>query len=346
MAEDEKAGGGGGGIGKSMNGTIDLPGLGPAKKKYVFAIVGIGAAFILYRYYKATNEAQVAGDSDGDGFADGGILPQVAGQGGPIGDGSGDGPNVDQFGFQGITNSQWTQYAVTQLSASDRWSYTDIVEALGQYLANKPLTATQQAIVQAAIAAAGPPPVGQHVVVPGGNVPITVAPAGLAASNITSDSVDLKWGSVPGAASYRVYRSGSSTNIATSNDGFAKIDGLNAGTAYTFYVSAVSSSGSLGPKSAGVKATTKESKLVAPKSLKVTKRTRSSVTLTWGKVPNASGYRAYHNKSSNNVGSSVDGVITVSGLKPNTKYRWHVRATDNNGKVGPSSATVSGYTTK
>lgn len=347
MAEEEHSSHGGKG---GLNGTVTLPVIGPAKKKVVFAVAGAGAAFVLWRYFAATRAAAqgVAGDSDGDGFADGGTLPTVPGQGGPIGDGTGqkDGATSDSFGFQGTTNSQWTQYAATQLSASDTWSYTDILTALGQYLANKPLTTTQQGIVQAAIAAAGQPPEGTHVVVPGGNVPITVAPSGLTATAVDSDSVDLKWARVAGAASYRAYRSGSGTNIGTSLDGSMRIDGLQPGTAYTFYVAAVSSSGAVGPKSAGAKATTKEVVLKAPTGLKVTKRTRSSVSLSWTKTANASGYRVYNNKSSTNVGGTADGVITVTGLKANTKYRWHVRALDNNQKIGPPSATVSGYTTK
>lgn len=348
MAEEPHAPAGG--SGKGLNGSITLPVIGPAKKKVVFAVAGAAAAFVLWRYYQGAQAAQagVEGDSDGDGFADGGILPTVPGQGGPVGDGSGSGnaTTPDSYGFTGTTNSQWTQYAATQLSASDRWSYTDILEALGQYLANKPLTTAQQGIVQAAIAVAGQPPEGTHVVVPGGNVPVTVTPSGLTATAVDTDSVQLRWSPVAGAASYRVYRSGSTTNIASSLDGSARIDGLQAGTEYTFYVAAVSAGGTVGPRSTGAKATTKKVTLKAPTGVKVTKRTKSTVSLSWSKVAGATGYRIYHNHSSTNVGSSVDTVTTIGGLKPNYKYKWHVRATDNLGNYGPASGQVSGYTTK
>lgn len=352
MAHEESSGGGGKGF---ASGTINLPVIGPAKKKVVFAVAGAGGVFVLWRYWQSSQagagpESEAAGDSDGDGFADGGILPSVSGAVRPDnGYGQNDGsaaPSTDTYGFTGITNSQWSQYATTQLTGSDVWSYTDIVTALGQYLAGKPLTAVQQEIVQAAKAIAGNPPEGEKAVIPGGNVPITVAPSTLTATAVDSDSVDLKWPVVAGAESYRIYRSGSTSNVGTSLDGSARIDGLQPGTGYTFYVAAVSSSGKVGPKSAGAKATTKEASLKAPTGLRVTKRTKSTVSLSWNKTANASGYRIYHNLSASNAGSSVDSVATVGGLKANTKYTWHVRAVDNNGKTGPTSATVSGYTTK
>ena len=349
MADDNPPSGGG----KGLSGTIDLPGIGPAKKKVVFAVAGAAAAYVVWRYYQASKAAAdtaVPGDSNGDGFADGGVLPVVPGQDGPVGAGGGtsnqDNNTSDSYGFHGTTNSQWTQYASTQLSASDRWSYTDIVEALGQYLAGKPLTAAQQSIVQAAIAVAGQPPEGVHVIVPGGDVPITVAPSGLKATAVYSDTIDLTFNTVAGADHYLAYRSGAATNIGTTSSGYIRIGGLQPGTSYTFYVAAVSSGGKVGPRSAGASATTKATVLKAPTGLKVTQRTRTSVSLTWTKVPGADGYRAYHNKSGTNVGGTLDNKITIQGLQPNTKYVWHVAALDNHGKIGPSSGTVAGYTTK
>jgi len=343
VAEDDEGGG-------RSGGSIDIPKLGKMPKKPVFLIAGGAAVFVLWRYWQARSTAAegVAGDSDGDGFADGGILPVVQGQGGPVGDGSAtrEPANTDDFGFHGLTNSQWTQYAVTQLSASDRWSYTDIVEALGQYLANRPLTATQQSIVQAAIAAAGQPPEGNHVIVPGGNVPITVAPGGLRATVVDTTTVDLTWNTVAGASGYRVYRSGAPENIASSVDGKARVGGLQPNTKYTFYVAALSSSSSVGPKSAGVTATTKAVSLRAPTGLRVEKTTSTLVQLRWSPVAGASGYRLYTNESSENVGSSVDVRGQIGGLKKNHTYRVHVRAVDNKGTPGPSSASITVKTKK
>lgn len=349
MADEEHSGGGGGGFG----GTVDIPKVGPVKKRTLLIVGGGAAAYVVWRYWQtsqAGDSGAVAGDSDGDGYADAGTIPAVAGQGGPIGDGSGqkEPPSADQFGFHGTTNSEWTQYASTQLSAaSDKWPYGDVLEALGQYLANKPLTDVQQAIVGAAIAAAGQPPEGTHVIVPGGNVPITVAPTGLTATPVDTDSIDLKWNPVAGAAGYRIYRSGSTSNVGSSADGAARVDGLQANTAYSFQVAAVSSSGTVGPKSSPpVKATTKAMQLKAPTALKVESTTKSTVMLRWAPVAGASGYRIYTSESKENVGASKDTRFQLGGLKANHTYRIHVRAEDNHGATGPSSATVSAKTKK
>jgi hypothetical protein len=154
---------------------------------------------------------------------------------------SSDTSTVDSYGFHGTTNDQWTQYASTQLSVSDVWSYTDIVTALGLYLNGRPLSPIQQQIVQAAIAVAGYPPVGQHPIIPAtgssssaGTLP---APAGLKASNVTKSSVTLSWSSVAGASSYNVRQGGSSVSSPSSTS--TTVTGLSPHTSYTFDVAAV-----------------------------------------------------------------------------------------------------------
>lgn len=336
----------------NLSGKVDMPVVGSVDKRVLLGVGGVAAVFLGWKYWQSRSAAAYDPEAEAvdPGMEDPGVLPPVSGairDNNDYGLSDGSSSGSDSYGFKGTTNSQWTQYAITQLSgASDKWSYADIAEALGQYIANKPLTALQISIVQAAKALAGEPPEGTHPVVPGGDVPMTVAPTGLTATAVDTDSIQLRWNTVAGADSYRIYRSGSTTNIGTSLDGEARIDGLQAGTKYTFRVAAVSAGGKTGPASANASASTKAAVLKAPTGLKVTKRTKSTVSLSWSKVTGASGYRVYHNHSSTNVQQTSATSATVSGLKANYKYKWHIRAVDNNNHTGPASSQVSGYTTK
>jgi hypothetical protein len=346
VADDDGAGGG------KLGGTIKLPVIGPAKKKVVLAVGGLGAAFVLWRYYQtsqAGDTGAVAGDSDGDGFADGGTLPSVSGAvsgDNSYGQDDGSTSTTDSYGFSGTTNSQWTQYVLTQLTASDRWSYTDIAEALGQYLANKPLTATQQSIVQAAIAVANNPPEGSHPIVPGGNTPITVAPGKPTVTATTTTSVSMSWPAVAGAAGYRMYRTGVSqvVGVATSTSG--TVGGLKANTSYTFQVAAFTASGQIGPKSAGVSGKTKAVTLKAPTGVRATSIAKTSVRINWARVAGADNYDVFINGQMRGNADAAATSLPITGLKANTSYSATVRADTTNQGPGPTSAAAKFKTKK
>ena len=348
MADDDIHGHGGGG-------TIDIPKVGPVKKRTLYVTAGVAGAFVLWRYWQASRAASAdaaAADSNGDGYADAGTLPQVAGQGGPIGDGSGGsgsgaGSTSDSYGFNGTTNSQWSQYAITQLSgASDKWSYGTIAAALGQFLANKPLTGVQTEIVQAAIAVAGPPPEGTHPVIPGGSTPILVAPTGLKVLATTTTSVTLGFNPVAGAGYYRAYRSGASTNVGSTDAANHSIvvSGLHPGTSYSFQVAADTTSGLPGPKSASVKATTKAVSLAKPGGLKVSQVTKTTARVACTAVKGAESYRWYIGNVAH--GSSDGPSYVLQGLRANTAYKVSVAADTTTGEPGPKSAQVSFRTKK
>lgn len=243
-----------------LEGDVDLPGVGKVDKRVLLGVGGVAAVFVGWKWWQARNAE--AYDAEGEpvdpGFEDGGLLPGVAGAVRPDNDYGipGEEPSTDDFGFTGKTNSQWTQYVTTQLVQSDRWSYTDIVTALGQFLANKPLTTTQVAIVQAAIALAGYPPQGSHVIIPGGNVPVLVAPTGLSGTALSDTQVSLKWSAVAGADEYEVYRG--SAEVMQVSGTSATVSGLTASTSYAFQVAAVSAGGQAGPKSSSVTVKTKD----------------------------------------------------------------------------------------
>jgi poly(hydroxyalkanoate) depolymerase family esterase len=89
---------------------------------------------------------------------------------------------------------------------------------------------------------------------PGGGTGSLPAPAALRVTGTTDTTAALSWSAVSGAASYAVYRNGTRVGSATSPS--YTDSGLTAGTAYTYTVAAVDSSGAAGAQSAPVTATT------------------------------------------------------------------------------------------
>lgn len=332
-----------------LTGKVDVPVVGSVDKR-VLLVVGVGAVgFVGWRYYVARSASDYDPDAEpvDPGMEDAGILPAVEGAVRPGGDyglpSVGD-EGTGSYGFRGTTDAQWTQYATAQLTASDQWSFTAIVTALGKFIAGKPLTTTEQQIVQAAIAVAGHPPESPNKpTVPGGDTPITVAPTGLKGTGAAT-AVTLTWGPVAGAGSYRIYRKGVTENVGVSNDTTAQVGGLDPNTSYQFKVAAVSEAGKTGPSSGWVTVKTLGAKLTAPTGLKGTS-TKNTVKLTWKAVSGADGYRAYRQGVSANVGASRDASMTIGGLRANTTYRFKVAATAGN-TTGPSSGWVAVKTKK
>lgn len=242
-----------------LTGKVDVPVLGSVDKRVLLGVGGVAAVFVGWKWWQARSGSyDPEAEAVDPGFEDGGLLPGVSGAVRPDNDYGLPGDNeesTDDYGFTGKTNSQWTQYVTTQLVQSDRWSYTDIVTALGQFLANKPLTTDQIAIVQAAIAIAGYPPEGSHVIIPGGNTPILVAPTGLTGTADSDTAVSLRWSAVAGASGYQVFRG--SAQAASVSGTSATVTGLAPSGSYDFQVAAVAGGGQVGPKSSTVRVKTK-----------------------------------------------------------------------------------------
>lgn len=245
-----------------MAASITIPAIGPVDKRIVIGIGGAAAAYVGYQYFKSRNAASATAtdsSSTDSQFADGGTIPSVSGAVSPdnnYGSGSSTPPSSTDYGFTGTTNSEWTQYATTQLEQSETWSYTDIVSALGNFISSKPLTTLQQQIVQAAIAVAGYPPVGTHTIIPGGDTAVLIAPTGVRVTPTGTTTVSISWNEVPGAAGYYLYRSGSSVEAGAGVGTHASMGGLQPDTTYSFSVAAHSASGKIGPRSASVSAKT------------------------------------------------------------------------------------------
>ena len=336
-----------------LSGTVDVPVVGSVDKRVLLGVGGVAAVFVGWKWYQASSADSYDPDAEAvdPGMEDPGILPSVSGA---IRDDNGyglddDNPNTsDSYGVKGTTDSQWTQYVVQQLQASDRWSYTDIQIALGKYIAGKALTTVEQEIVQAAISNAGYPP--QHPtapVVPGGDTKVTVAPTGLKVTATTTTSVSLSWTKVAGAQSYRIYRSGSSGNVGATDgaNSTITISGLQPNTEYSFQVAADSISDVPGPKSSAVKGKTKTVALKAPTGVKVSSIAATQATVSWSKVSGATSYRVYVNGRVRGVADGSGSSYRVTGLSRKTKYKATVAADTTNQQPGPQSSAVS-FTTK
>lgn len=257
----------------TTSGDIDVPKVGPMNKKVVIGVGVAGAAFLGWRYYQSRQAAAAAPAASTDGtYADDGTLPAVDTSGTAYGAygypdaGTTTTGTVDDYGFTGTTNDQWTQYASTQLEQSASWSYTDILTALGNYLAGRSLTDSQVQIVQAAIAVAGYPPVGNHSIVSGGNTPIIVAPSGVRSTSVTSTSVTLAWNSVPGASGYHLYKNG--TAVGDTGTASGTVTALAAGTSYSLAVAAYDMSGNAGPLSSAITVKTSAAATTTPPPVK------------------------------------------------------------------------------
>lgn len=321
-----------------IGGTVDIPAVGPVNKKVLIGVGGAAAVYVGFMYYRSRGTPDTTADPVDPGMEDPGTIPGVSGavsDDGLYGSGS-TGTSTDDYGFTGTTNSQWTQYVSTQLAQSDRWSYTDILDALGTFLAGKPLSTTQQSIVQAAIAVGSYPPVGSHVIVPGGNTSITVAPTGLKVTSRTANTVTLSFNSVAGAGYYRAYRSGASTNVGGTDGTTITISGLQPSTSYSFQVAADTTSGVPGPKSSPVTGKTLAINLTKPTGFKATAVTKNSVSVSCSKLTGAMSYRWYQGTV---LKGTTDGpTFKFTGLAAKKKYTFYVSGDTNTATPGPRTS--------
>ena len=329
----------------ALEGDVQLPAIGNVNKKVLIGVGGVAAAFIGWRYWQARQSAAYDPEAAVDpGMEDAGTLPAVAGAVRPD-NGYGlpdDSPGNDAFGFRGTSNSQWTQYATNQLSqASETWPYATIVAALGAFVNNRPLSDVQVQIVQAAIALAGYPPEGSHVIIPGGNTELTVAPGGLRVVP-SAGSAAVSWSAVAGASGYLVSRSDTGTAAPSSVSGTSMtMYNLDPGREYKVQVAAVNGAGKKGPWSGSVSFKTPAPTLKAPTGLKVVpgQISRTSVRLQWNTVAGARGYRAFRTGLKEPISTSTGTSMQIGGLRPNTYYTITVKAESGVGEgVGPGAS--------
>lgn len=189
----------------------------------------------------------------------------------------------------------------------------------------------------------------------GGTVPPadTTAPSvpgNARSTGVTATSVTLAWNASTdnvGVTGYNVYNG---NNLATSVTGTtATINGLTAGTSYTFTIIAKDAAGNLSAASNVVTVSTTTQPggdtqaPTAPTNLASTAQTTSSITLSWAASTDNVGVTGYDVYNGTALATSVTGTTaTISGLAADTSYTFTVKAKDaaGNGSAASNAVTV------
>ncbi|HEX5566661.1 MAG TPA: fibronectin type III domain-containing protein [Streptomyces sp.] len=324
-----------------LEGTVDVPGAGKVKKRYVMIPAGIALVYVIYRWYQASRDdgppasdgLYSSADLSDYGLSTTGGPTHITGNSGNV---NTDGTNPDAIN----TNADWTRKAAELLTTAGYDAQT-VYAALGEFLARRSLDKTEASIARAALAVAGQPPVGgpYSVIEAAVTGPVALtAPTGVKVTGTTTTSVTLSWNKVAGAGYYRIYRSGSSSNVGAVDAAHTTftVGGLQPNTEYSFQVAADTTTDKPGPKSAAVKGKTAALKLTAPKGLKASAITKSSFRVTADAVPGAGYYRWY-------VGTKASGATDkpyrdFTGLKANTSYTISVAADTTTQAPGPKAS--------
>ena len=178
-----------------------------------------------------------------------------------------------------------------------------------------------------------------------GNVTTTLtAPQNVAVSALSSTAARLSWNAVSGTQGYRVYRvDGTQSVLLGTVDSLTtsvQIDGLKAGSKYSFKVEAFN--GSAVADSQTVSVTMPSGNLNAP-TVTAKVLTATSVQLNWNAVSGSEGYRIYwsdgiHRNLLGTVGAGTTSV-QITGLTRGATYQFQVEAF--HGTVVADSAWIS-----
>lgn len=163
------------------------------------------------------------------------------------------------------------------------------------------------------------------------------APTGLLASSITQASFTLSWTASTdniGVAGYDVYQNGLKINTSNITAASFNVTGLNAATAYSYYVVAKDAAGNFSVNSNTLNVTTNTPDTQppsAPSGLVASNIGLTTFILTWvASTDNTgvTGYDIYQNNIKINTSSITGTSYTVNGLTPGTGYAFTVKAKD------------------
>ncbi|MCH5317719.1 MAG: right-handed parallel beta-helix repeat-containing protein [Eubacterium sp.] len=167
-------------------------------------------------------------------------------------------------------------------------------------------------------------------------------------SAVSNDAKGVKvtWGSVSGAAKYRVfYKTGSGgwTKAGDTTSTSYTWTGAKGNTKYTFTVRCISGDGKT--YTSDFDATGKSTIFIsAPKISAISNETKG-VKITWGKVSGAAKYRVFYKSGSSGwkqAGDTASTSYTWTGAKSGTKYTFTVRCISKDGKSYASGFDATG----
>ena len=174
------------------------------------------------------------------------------------------------------------------------------------------------------------------------------APTGLVSSSLTQSSLTLTWtASTDNVAvtGYDVYRNGVKINTTLIATTTYNISGLNAGTAYQFYIMAKDAAGNTSANSSTLSVTTPDAQApTAPSALTASGTTQTATTLTWSAATDnvaVTGYDVYRNGTKINATVVTTTTYAVTGLTASTAYSFYVQARDAAGNISANSNTVA-----
>jgi fibronectin type 3 domain-containing protein len=175
-------------------------------------------------------------------------------------------------------------------------------------------------------------------------VPMPAVPKNVTATAQSSNSVQITWGSVVSATSYKVYRSTSSdasgTLVGTPIDTSYTDTTASPATTYYYRVSAFNSSGESAQSSAPSVTTVP----AAPQNVTAIAQFSNSVQITWGSVSGATSYKVYRatstGASGSLVGTSTGISYTDTTVSSTTTYYYRVSAINGSGEGTQSSAST------
>lgn len=151
------------------------------------------------------------------------------------------------------------------------------------------------------------------------------APTGLAAS-VSHGVVSMSWNAAAKATGYRLYRDGT---LLADQTGTGYTDNIGSAGEYDYTLIAYNDDGDSPEATLTVTVVLPPS---APAELRITARTRTTISLAWDSVAGAAGYRLYRDGVQIYGGTAAS--YTDTGLSAETPYTYAVEAFNSGGVSG------------
>ena len=156
------------------------------------------------------------------------------------------------------------------------------------------------------------------------------APDGIKTVERDDDEITLKWNEVKGASGYEIYRYSATYDkwieVERTAKNYYEVDNLLSACVYTFKVRAFTDNYTYSEFSAPFKTVTSPRDV---NNLRVSSKTKTSVTLKWNAVKRADKYQVYRYEKSTGewkrLITTSKTSYTASGLSSGTSYKFKVR---------------------